>query len=245
MIAVLLHRMRCASCQYEQIVDDHSWDERVPEAIVRADHVLPSERFAELWRAFGAQGPWAGTFEQLRDAYGEPHRAYHTAAHLGACLRKLDEPDVRALAGNLANVEAALWFHDAVYDTHAHDNEEASARLAEMCLGKASVDPARVAKIAAYVRATKSHETADPDGHLVLDIDLSILGEAPGVFAGFEAEIQREYAWVPAAAYAVGRGAVLRGFLARPQIYATPLFRDRYEANARRNIAASLEQLAV
>ena len=83
MIAVLLHRMRCASCQYEQIVDDHSWDERVPEAIVRADHVLPSERFAELWRAFGAQGPWAGTFEQLRDAYGEPHRAYHTAAHLG------------------------------------------------------------------------------------------------------------------------------------------------------------------
>jgi len=250
-IAVMLDRMRCGSCQHEQVADEYevsgSWNDRVPSVVRRADvgHVLPNVRFAELWQARGAQGLWVSAFEQLRDAYAEPHRAYHTAAHIGACLRQLDNPKVRGLAHNVAIVEAALWFHDAIYDPRAQDNEEASARLAEVCLGGAAVNPGHVTQIAAHIRATKSHQTAHPDGQLVVDIDLSILGEAKAVFAAFEAEIQREYAWVPAPAYAAGRAAVLQGFLSRPRIYETEFFRDTYEASARSNIAAALKQLAV
>jgi len=205
--------------------------------------MLPSVRFFDLWTTLGASGYGADALGRLRAAYDEPHRAYHTAAHISACLRLLDDAEVKAEAVHLPEVEAAIWFHDAVYDTHARDNEERSAQMAEETLGAAGVAADVVARIAAHVRATKAHEPDSADGQLVIDVDLSILGEAPEVFARFEEEIRREYAWVEEAAYVAGRAAVLRSFTARPSIYGTPLFRARYEARARMNLAASLERL--
>jgi len=206
-------------------------------------HELPSVRFSELWTALGARGHGRDTLLRLRAAYEEPHRAYHTARHIGACLRLLDDAEVRAAAEHVLEVEAAIWFHDAVYDTHASDNEDRSARMMEEALGGAGVAAEVIARIAAHVRATKAHEPDSADGQLVIDVDLSILGESPEVFARFEEEVRREYAWVEETAYVAGRTAVLRGFAARPFIYGTPLFRDRYEARARANIARSLERL--
>lgn len=205
--------------------------------------MLTSVRFLALWTALGAKGDGRKAFERLRAAYGEPHRAYHTAVHIGACLRLLDDAAVARCAARLVEVEAALWFHDAVYDTHAHDNEERSAVMMEEALGGAGVAPDVIARIGAHVRATKAHVPDSPDGQLVIDVDLSILGESPEVFARFEDEVRREYGWVDEAAYVAGRSAVLRGFAARPAIYGTSLFRDRYEARARANIAASLARL--
>lgn len=204
--------------------------------------ILPDGRFRDLWRALGARGHARDALERLRVAYDEPHRAYHTAAHIGACLRLLDDPLVRPLATRIEEVEAALWFHDAVYDTHASDNEEQSALLADEILRSAGVAADVVARIATYIRATESHAAGSPDAEVVVDVDLSILGEDPAVFARFEDEIRREYAWVDDASYARGRAAVLRRFQERPFIYATSLFRARLEARARANIAASLNR---
>lgn len=55
----------------------------------------------------------------------EPHRKYHTLRDLDECCEKLDE--VRALAQHPAEVELALWFHDAIYDVKRRDNEKKSA----------------------------------------------------------------------------------------------------------------------
>lgn len=207
-------------------------------------HMLPDIRFDDLWHALGARGPSREVFLRLQAAYDEPQRAYHTASHIGACLRLLDEPAVRALAKELPEIEAAIWFHDAVYDPRASDNEEQSARMAEEHLGEAGVAPEVVRRIAEHVRATKHHSADSSDGELVLDIDLSILGETPEVFARFEEEIRREYAWVDEAAYAAGRSAVLRRFAERDFIYRTSLFRERCEATARANIAGAIAKLA-
>lgn len=128
------------------------------------------------------------------------------------------------------------------YDTHASDNEEQSALLADEILRSAGVAADVVARIATYIRATESHAAGSPDAEVVVDVDLSILGEDPAVFARFEDEIRREYAWVDEASYAHGRAAVLRRFQERPFIYATSLFRARLEARARANIAASLNR---
>jgi predicted metal-dependent HD superfamily phosphohydrolase len=248
-IHIEFDRMRCAACNHEQICDfeqiKDAWNESMePEAVPRVQwHMLPSVRFYELWSALGARGHGSSSLQRLRAAYDEPHRAYHTARHIGACLRLLDEAAVTAAAEHVVEVEAALWFHDAVYDTRARDNEERSAELAVEALGGAGVADDVVARIAAHVRATKAHVPESADGQLVIDIDLSILGEAPEVFARFEEEIRREYAWVEEAAYVAGRTAVLRGFAARPFIYGTPLFRERYEARARANVEASLAKL--
>jgi predicted metal-dependent HD superfamily phosphohydrolase len=250
-IGIELDRMKCSACGHhdicdrEQIKDD--WNEAVPEEEVPrvSWHMLPSVRFFALWAALGARGHAGDAFARLRVAYDEPHRAYHTARHIGACLRLLDDAAVARGAARPVEIEAALWFHDAVYDTHAQDNEERSALMAEETLGAAGVAADVVARIAAHVRETRSHEADSADGQLVIDVDLSILGESPEVFAGFEAEIRREYAWVDEASYVRGRTAVLRGFAERPFLYGTPLFRDRYEARARANVTASLEKLAL
>jgi predicted metal-dependent HD superfamily phosphohydrolase len=39
------------------------------------------------------------------------------------------------------------------------------------------------------------------------------------------------------------RAEILESFLARPQIYTTQLFRDRYEASARRNLSQAIATL--
>ena len=248
-VGIEFDRMRCNTCGYEEIADDNQirfdWNERVSASEVRLDQrvLLPDARFCELWRALGAEGHGRPVFERLRAAYDEPHRAYHTARHIGACLRLLDEPAVHALATHPAEVEAAIWFHDAVYDTHASDNEERSAVLAGEALRAAGVALEVTARIADHIRATQSHVTLSADGALVMDVDLSILGADAAGFERFEEEIRHEYSWVDAALYRHGRAAVLREFEERPFIYATPLFRDRLESIARANIAASLKRL--
>jgi predicted metal-dependent HD superfamily phosphohydrolase len=204
---------------------------------------LPGDRFRALWKALGACGRGDDVLERLAAAYAEPHRAYHTARHVAACLALLDQADVRALAERPSEVEAALWLHDAVYDTHAHDNEARSAALAGEVLRAAGVGDAVVDRIAAHVRATQSHVSDSADGRLVIDIDLSILGADDATYDAFEAQIRREYAWVEPAAYAAGRAGVLRRFLDRTTIYATPLLRDRLEARARANLARAIAAL--
>jgi predicted metal-dependent HD superfamily phosphohydrolase len=249
-IHIEFDRMKCDACGHEAICDDYqikdNWNEHMAaHAIPREQwHLLPGVRFRDLWQTLGARGHGRDIFLQLRAAYDESHRAYHTARHIGACLRLLDDATIATLATRLPEVEAAIWFHDAIYDTRAIDNEERSAELAEATLGDAGVPDEVVARIAAHVRATKHHEADSRDSELVLDIDLSILGERPELFARFEEEIRREYAWVEPADYARARAAVLLRFDEREHIYRTPLFRERYESSARKNIAASLEKMS-
>jgi predicted metal-dependent HD superfamily phosphohydrolase len=148
------------------------------------------------------------------------------------------------------SVEAAIWFHDAVYDTRRHDNEERSAQLAADRL-KDLVGPDRVALISGMIRATAGHHVPDAldgtqqrDCALFLDMDLSILGSTPEVFAAYEDAVRREYGWVPDALWREGRRKVLQSFMDRPTIYQSPQFRASHEATARANLTRSLERLA-
>jgi predicted metal-dependent HD superfamily phosphohydrolase len=246
-IGVELDRMKCHACGHAQICDEHeiklAWNELVHVAPAHG-HLLPADRFRECWRALGGRGHARETVLSLRAAYDEPHRSYHTARHIGWCLAALDQPEVRELAKYPYEVEMALWFHDAVYDAHARDNEERSAVMAEQVLRDGGVAGDVAARIASHVRATSGHHASAPDTQLVIDIDLAILGQDVVAYARFEGEIRREYAWVEAGAYAAGRSQVLRRFLEREAIYATALFRSRYEAQARANILAALEKLS-
>jgi predicted metal-dependent HD superfamily phosphohydrolase len=79
---------------------------------------------------------------------------------------------------------------------------------------------------------------------LLADIDLSILGRAKEVFDAYEASIRLEYAWVSDPAFRAGRARVLGSFLARPRLFATPYFHERFETTARENLARSLAALA-
>src|SRR5678809_692845 len=86
-----------------------------------------------LWRSAGTVEP-SGWYEQLTDAYAEPHRCYHTQQHIAECLEEFDE--ARHLARDPVAIELALWFHDAVYNPRAADNEEQSALLLKACVSE-------------------------------------------------------------------------------------------------------------
>jgi predicted metal-dependent HD superfamily phosphohydrolase len=185
--------------------------------------------------------------DDLEGAYGAPDRHYHNLAHIEAMLGLMRTHE-QALSDK-TSVEAAIWFHDAVYDTHRHDSEEKSAELAaERLAGLLSAG--QIGRIAAMIRATAGHSVpknltgdAGRDCALFLDMDLAILGSAPEEFIAYEAAVRREYAWVTEALWVEGRRKVLERFLARPTIYASRQFQASHEAAARRNLARSLAQL--
>jgi predicted metal-dependent HD superfamily phosphohydrolase len=193
------------------------------------------------WQALGA-APNDALRAALLARYAEPHRAYHTQQHLAECLALCDE--FRALAGRPAEVEIALWFHDAVYDVHRHDNEAVSAEWARAALLDAGASPDVAGRVEALVLATRhSAAPATADEQLLVDIDLAILGAAPARFAEYEAQIRVEYGFVPPAVFNGKRGAILAGFLARPALYGTAALHARFEAAARANLRQAIASL--
>ncbi len=204
---------------------------------------LDQRRWTGLWSRLGAEGTGVSIWTRLTNAYAEPGRAYHTAEHIRDCLTQLDL--TRHLAQRPDEVEAALWFHDAVYIPGGAENERQSAEMAQACLMESGVPLEVASRVAGLVLATE-HVTVpnEHDTQLLCDIDLSILGRQPEVFDQFERRIRREYAWVPEGVYRSSRSEVLEGFLQRNAIYQTDYFRSRYEVQARANLERVLKALA-
>jgi predicted metal-dependent HD superfamily phosphohydrolase len=187
--------------------------------------------------------------DRLAALYRTESRHYHGLAHIEALLALAAE--YRPALSDPEAVEAAIWFHDAIYDSRAKDNEARSAELAREHLA-GRVDADRIERIATMIEATATHQAPDlgdpganRDAALLLDMDLSILGASPSAFDAYEQAVRREYAWVDEAAWRTGRAAVLKNFLARPHIFHTPEFRGRFEAQARENMERSQERLAL
>jgi predicted metal-dependent HD superfamily phosphohydrolase len=201
------------------------------------------ERFGRLWRRLGARGDSGPAFELILRSWQEPHRHYHGLDHLQDCLDRLDEAPATPRECDLA--EAALWYHDLVYQPGATDNEARSAELARAALVEGGAPPVTVEEVARLVRLTDHAAPAeDPVAALVCDVDLSILGRPAEEFAAYERRIREEYRQVPEPLYRAGRSKVLARFLARDPLFQTAHFRSRYEASARRNLRRSLELLA-
>ncbi|WP_301175939.1 HD domain-containing protein [Actinomadura geliboluensis] len=177
---------------------------------------------------------------ELDERYGEPHRRYHTRAHLTAVLDLVDELAGHAAAPDL--VRLAAWFHDAVYDPERADNEERSARLAVRMLADTDLAAAGVQEVARLVELTTTHAPGEDDrnGQVLCDADLAILGADPDQYAAYTAAVREEYAFVPDEFFAAGRAEVLNGLLALPKLFHTPPARERFEERARSNIRTEL-----
>lgn len=194
------------------------------------------------WGSSGAQGHGEALRDALLQAYAEPQRHYHTQQHLAECLAML--APLRGLADYPAEVELALWFHDAVYDTHRHDNELRSADWAREALADAGAPPEAAARVHTLVMATRHAVMPEGrDAQLLVDVDLSILAAGPARFAEYEQQIRDEYAFVPGFLFRRKRREVLQGFLDRPHIFSTPHFQAAHEAAARANLQRALQAL--
>ncbi len=188
--------------------------------------------------------PPNGLLDQLRTAYSEPQRHYHTQQHLQECLSLFSSAIDSAT--HPGEVEIALWFHDAIYDIRGQNNELLSAQWAVQALAQAGADMSVTQRVHELIMTT-CHDAipTGPDQQLLVDIDLSILGATAARFEEYDRQVQAEYSWVPSAIYRAKRREILSGFLDRPFIYSTQHFRDRYEMQARANLAHLVEQLAI
>lgn len=184
---------------------------------------------------------WA--FADLLCRYSEPHRHYHTSQHLQECFEQFER--LRGYCPQPLPVLLAIWYHDAIYNSRASDNEGRSAELADDVLAVAGASPALRADVRRLIEVTRHSAVPQGEDEIVLvDVDLAILGAPFARFWEYEEQVRSEYAWVDDNRWREGRGAVLRGFLKRPFIYGTAAFRSSLEAVARDNLEASLARLA-
>ena len=202
-------------------------------------------------------GPWLETWRELgvgdspelrrlhgdvRGRYSEPHRHYHTNQHLAECFEKVQ--DIISLAEHPAEVGVGLWFHDAIYDTQRHDNEERSADWARSAARELGASAESAERIYDLIMCTRhSAEPVGVDAQVLVDADLSILGAQPARFQEYEAQVRSEYAWVPDTMFRTARAKILKELLGRSHLYSTVHFRERYETQARHNLQLSLGYL--
>ena len=145
-----------------------------------------------LWRRLGTERADRSVFEQLLARYAEPWRAYHTLQHVHACLHHMD--GAHHLSQRPAEIELALWFHDAIYDTHRSDNEELSARWAHNHTLEQGLSADTAVRVRDLILVTK-HDVlpGDTEAALMVDIDLAILGQPAPQFDLYETQIRQEY----------------------------------------------------
>ena len=185
----------------------------------------------------------------LRVRYAEPQRVYHGQEHVDAMLAGLQQA-LDSFAAPEA-VELAVWFHDAVYDPAASDNEARSASLMlDQLAGLA--DPTLLQRAAIMIRATSTHAVPSGlapdllrDTALFLDLDLAVLGADPATYAAYEGGIAAEYIPVHGLSrFRAGRQAFLQGLLTRSRLFITDEAHGRFDGSARANISRALKELA-
>jgi predicted metal-dependent HD superfamily phosphohydrolase len=164
---------------------------------------------------------------------------YHDLRHLEEVLDRLE---VLAAAGapyDRTVVALAAWFHDAVYDGAA-DDEELSARWAEGALPRAWAD-----EVARLVRVTVEHRPTgdDPGGAALSDADLGILAAPRERYDAYVAGVRADFAHLGDADFRAGRAAVLRDLVTRAHLFSSPRARDLWEDAARANLRRELAEL--
>lgn len=190
--------------------------------------------------------------------YNEPHRHYHNFSHILHCMREyhaMQEVDDDDIPKDIEwmELEFAIWFHDAVYDPQAEplQNEKESSEMAFNYLWAKQYQALKSklpVHVANMVEATFDHHPEKPitdtTTKVLMDIDMSILGQPNHVYLNYAKNIRKEYSWVPLGTYIQERSKILKGWQELPEIYHTEYFRKRYEASARANIHTELILLA-
>ena len=183
-------------------------------------------------------------FDALCASYAEPQRHYHTLDHVVALFDTLEE--YADEVGDASRLAFAVWYHDAIYDPQAKDNEERSAERAQKELKALGAHPLLIDRVAKLILATKDHMGAtagDYDDDVFLDADFCILGASPEAYQQYVADVREEYAHLSDEEWKKGRGAFLEKIAEAPRIFRTGIFEGAYGKQARANIKAELRSL--
>jgi|GEM_PF-403425 len=205
------------------------------------------DRFSALWKNIvGENTASRGVrvqeiYTNLLGRYNETHRRYHTAAHIEHCLKQIDMGRENFQSADL--VELSIWFHDAVYQPSAHDNEWQSVELfrkwANGVVGDDVIDTVeRLIMVTVHDRPPVA-----ADEKFMVDVDLSSFGLPWSDFWRDSIAVRLEQLHMDDSTFNRVQRQFLVRLLDRKSIFTSPWFRQRYESQARSNIRAYLAQL--
>lgn len=189
-----------------------------------------------------------GMLHALEGAYARPPRAYHNFNHVAEVLRHYQAVAEGPGWAQPLEVRLAVLYHDAVYEPGRGDNESRSAAFAleeiARWLPDAALDGQRVAALIELTARHGQYAPGDFDGSPAaddtrhfLDCDMAILGAEPDAFDAYDRAIAAEYrGQVPGWLFRINRRRFLKALLARPRIYLSDFFHDRFDAQARANL---------
>lgn len=197
-------------------------------------------------RHLGTDPKAADWFASVLSRYHEPQRHYHDVRHVRWVVRHVGALSASHTIADPGATVAAAFFHDAIYDPVASDNEALSARLAASALTELGWGRDRALTVGAMILGTMrhDHDGATVDEAVLFAADLAVLAADPAGYSDYVRNVRREYHHVNDADWANGRAAVLRSFMDRDAIFAPLLGLGEWEARARGNITAELETLA-
>ena len=196
------------------------------------------DRRARWCAAFGDGEDSILVYNDLSTRMSGHGRFYHTMEHIDEMLTLADAAGISS-----PTVDAAVWFHDAVYDPGSKHNEELSAELATQFMPRLNLGADDMALVEAMILASKSHRTKDRRIQPFLDLDMAILGARPARYQRYIADIRQEFSHLSDRVFSEGRRDFLEGCLRRKAIFLTPWFHERFEAQARENMQAEMEGL--
>lgn len=202
---------------------------------------MNKSRWEALMSALGFKASFE-CYDALYAAYSEKHRFYHTVKHIEAMLGHYDA--VKDLAERPAELELAIWFHDAIYKALSKSNELDSAEWAKEFSLSNGYDLEGAERVHSLIMATLHNGIVqDKDQKLIVDIDLTVLGASPEVYDEFERNVRKEYKMVPTFIYRKKRKELLKSFLNNASIYSLDYFKEKYESVARHNINRAIKML--
>lgn len=209
------------------------------------------DRWLELCKRLGVKrgpGYHAQLYRRLAYYYNQPGRYYHNLDHINNCLTKFDE--VKHLLKEPDVVELAIWFHDAIYEVWADDNEGMSAGLANFFIIHLMGLPRKLAnKVAYLIERTRYFKDGmwkpgTNDSKYLVDIDLfsGLGGEWHTFHKNWELN-NKEFDWKDPNELRRGQLAMFTNFHKRAPLYKTDYFRERYEEQTKSNLERAIKEL--
>lgn len=197
------------------------------------------DSFCALWQRCllheAGDNPGAGMHQRLILAYNEPRRVYHTLDHIQSCFNIFQ--DVVHLAKNADALALAIWFHDAIYDIDANDNEQRSADwfLRET---KGVFDDSLRDLVYEHILATTHSgiEIQDHDSRIMVDIDLFSFGKPWPEFLRDSENVRAEKPGVPDGEFYPKQCGFQQFLLEQPRFFQSDYFYQHYEKQARQNL---------
>ncbi|EJW87482.1 hypothetical protein WUBG_01609 [Wuchereria bancrofti] len=203
------------------------------------------ERWNDLASAFAPdlKEKW---WKHLLNIYSE--RSFYNLKHLNEMFLLFDEYKHK-LQEQMATAFAIFFLH-AVHDPKCNNNAERSVELLKQFSTETTIDSeySAILILKSEKHCTDAHLTADTYGeedvHFLLDFDLAFLGVNKIEYDTHSKNIRKEYDHLNDEEYRQQRLKILKLFMQIPNIYATRELRERFEVQARLNIAKEISELS-